>query len=194
MILHSIFKKYRFEIFLVGIVAGLTLVFYLIGDSFGIFSNRVALEKKVTEFGIWGPLVLIIVSFIDVLIAPFPGGVSPAVAGFLYGSFWGIVIVYIGNVLGANVTFWIARIWGEKFFLLFIKKSKLEKFQEMINHRQTFFWVAYFLPILPYDYLNIAIGLSEIPWRKFLLLNSIGMFVSLSLLVLFGSGVLELLF
>ena len=192
--MNSLLKKYRFELFLVGIIVGLTLLFYFIGDQFGVFSNRDALEQKVSEFGIWGPVVLAVVSFFDVLIAPFPGGISPAVGGFLYGKFWGVVIIYIGNVLGANATFWIARKWGPKFFLLFIKKSKIEEFQEMVKLRQTYFWIAYFIPILPYDYLNIAIGLSEIRWKKFLLLNSAGMLVSLTLLVLFGSSILELLF
>ena len=192
--MNALLKKYSHELILLGIIAGVTLLFYFIGDSFGVFFNREALERKVSEFGFWGPVVLAIVSFFDTLIAPFPGGVSAAVGGFLYGKFWGILIVYIGNVFGANVTFWIARIWGSRFFLLFIKASKIKEFQEMVNRRQTFFWVAYFIPFLPYDYLNITIGLSDIPWKKFLLINSIGMLVSLSLLVLFGISILELLF
>ena len=188
------FKKYKFELTLVGIIVGLTLIAYLLGDHFGIFSNREALEQKVAEFGVWGPFIIIFVAFIDVLIAPFPGGIAPAVSGFLYGKFLGTVYVLIGNVVGANVTFWIARRCGVRFFLFFLKKSKIEHFQEMVKTRQKYLWAAYFIPVLPYDILNIAIGLSEIRWKKFLLLNTLGMTVSMSILTFFGSSVLELFF
>lgn len=194
MNIKSFFLKYRFELTLVGVIIGLTILAYLLGDRFGLFSNREALEQRVQEFGIWGPLIIVFVSFIDVLIAPFPGGISPAVSGFAYGKLLGTVYVLTGNIIGANVTFWIARKWGVKFFLFFLKKSRIEHFQEMVKNRQKYLWAAYFIPVLPYDILNIAIGVSDIPWKKFLLLNTLGMTVSISILTFFGSSIFELLF
>ena len=189
-----IIKKYRFEVTFVAIIIALSVLAFLLGDHFGIFSNREALEEKVSSFGIWGPMVIIFVAFIDVLIAPFPGGISPAVSGFLYGKFLGTVYVLIGNIIGANTAFWIARKWGIKFFLLFLNRSKIEHFQEMVKTRQNYFWAAFFIPVLPYDILNVAIGLSNIKWKKFFVLNTLGMAISMPILTFFGSSIFALLF
>lgn len=186
--------KYRSEFILLSVIVVIYLISYLIGDSFGFFGDRQRLENFIQSFGYLGPVAIMAFTTFEVIIAPIPGGISPAVSGFLYGPVLGSLFVFIGSVIGANVTFWIARIWGEKFFLLFINKSEIEKFQDMVRRRQTFMWAAYFLPVMPYDVLNIAIGLSDISWRKFAPLNALGMSISVPLLTLFGSSIFKLLF
>jgi len=191
---QNIFKKYRYEFVILAVMAGISAAAIFFGDRFGIFADRQRLEDYVNQFGLLGPLIIIGVSFLDVLIAPIPGGISPAVSGILYGKVLGTVYVLAGNIIGANVTFWIARRWGERFFLLFVKKEKIDEFQDMVANRQKFIWTAFFIPILPYDVLNIAIGLSDIPWKKFFIRNTLGMAVSMTLLVIFGSTIAELIF
>jgi len=187
-------KKFRFELTLVAVIVGLSLIFVLVGDKVGFFSDREAVLSAVENFGPWGPLLIILISFVDVLIAPFPGGISPSISGFVFGELTGTLLVLIGNILGANAVFWIARLWGKRFFLLFIKESKIDEFRQMVETHQKLFWTAFFIPVLPYDVLNIAIGLSDIPWKRFLLLNTLGMTVGMSLLTFFGSSFAELLF
>jgi uncharacterized membrane protein YdjX (TVP38/TMEM64 family) len=190
----GLIKKYRYEFIILAVMAGISAIAIFFGDRFGIFADRQRLEDYINELGILGPLAIIGVSFLDVLIAPIPGGISPAVSGILYGKFFGTIYVLVGNIIGANVTFWIARRWGERFFLLFVKKEKIDEFQDMVANRQKFIWTAFFIPILPYDVLNIAIGLSDIPWKKFFIRNTLGMAVSMTLLVIFGSTIAELIF
>ena len=165
------------------------------GDRFGIFSDQERLQNYVEGLGIWGRLILIAFSAIEVIIAPLPGGISPAVAGFVYGKIQGWLLVLSGNIIGANLTFFIARKFGERFFLLFIKQAEIDRFQAMIDRRQKFLWATYFIPVLPYDIVNVAIGLSEkITWKKFVVINASGMAVSMFIWTFFGSSLVEVLF
>ena len=193
--LREIIRRYRFELVLVAVIVAISLVAVFFGDRFGIFSDRQKLQSYIENFGIWGRLVLVGISAIEVIIAPLPGGISPIAAGFVYGRIEGWLLVLLGNVIGANITFWIARLYGERFFLLFIKKSEIDRFQSMVDRRQKFLWAAYFIPVLPYDVINIAIGLSDkISWKKFVVLNAAGMSVSMFIITFFGSSLLEVVF
>lgn len=43
-----------------------------------------------------------------------PGGVLNLGAGFCFGLWWGLLLVLLGNVLGAAGAFWIARKWARR--------------------------------------------------------------------------------
>jgi len=55
-------------------------------------------------------------------------------------------------------------------------------------------WFFYFIPLMPVDILSFAFGLSRVRFRLFFAVSSIGFFVSMGLLTLFGDSLARLIF
>ena len=194
MSFKSFLKQYRFEFILAAIVVGVSLLSFLMKDRVGLLGSREQFQDYVNASGIWGPLVIILTAFLEVIIAPIPGLIPPVVSGFLFGKLLGSVLVILGNVVGANFTFFIARKWGLRFFRLFIKETEIMRFEQMVHHRQNFLWAMYFIPLLPFDVLNIVLGMSKVSWRRFFVISTLGMSFSLLILTVFGSGLADIIF
>ena len=60
----------------------------------------------------WGPAALIGINVAQILVAPIPGYVVQAAAGYLYGPLWGGIYGAIGLMIGAMLAMLLARLLG----------------------------------------------------------------------------------
>lgn len=194
MAFKEFLKLYRFELILLIVILAASLLSYFFGPRFGLLANREQFQQYVSSFGVWGPVIMILLTLVEVAVAPIPGALPPVAAGFLFGKFWGAIYVVIGNILGANLLFWLARRFGIKIFSWFINRGQLAKFSAMIESRQKFLWLTYFIPVFPLDVITIALGLSRIKHNTFLILTSLGLAVSMTILTVFGDSLFSLVF
>lgn len=178
-------KKYGYELILVLAVIATLIVWYFLRDKIGIFGDIEAFRDYVEGFGTLAPLVILLLTTLEVLIAPLPGGVPAVASGFLFG-YLGIVYAVAGNILGSSLAFLFARTLGKRIVERFIDGKKLSRFENMIHRRQRIIWALYFLPLAPLDVITFAVGLSSIRYVKFFIISSIGLSVSMSLYVILG--------
>ena len=108
------------------------------------------------------------------MVAPIPGYVPAITAGFAFGPALGSVYVYLGNMIGTLVVFFLARKYGKKLALHFVKKERLEKYEKMINRHENWLLVFYFFPVVPIDIITAAFGLSKIKVKKFVFVAAVG--------------------
>lgn len=179
-------KKYRYEIILLIIIAVVAGLSYLVGTNAELFTDEEALKRYLRSVGPLAPFVIIILTALETVIAPLPGGILPVVSGLLFGLPQGIIYPVAGNIIGASLAFWIGRRLGKTVVMRLVSQRELERFTSMIHKRQGIFWSFYFLPIFPVDVLTFAISLSEIPYRKFLIISAIGLTVNMTLYVTLG--------
>ncbi|MBI2099693.1 TVP38/TMEM64 family protein [Candidatus Uhrbacteria bacterium] len=156
--------------------------------------DRSILIHYFQQFGSAAPAALIVLTILEAVIAPLPGGVLPVVAGFLFGTFTGAFYAWAGNVIGSSVAFFIAYMFGARVVRFFAPRFKEKRYQEIVTARSAYFWVFYFLPLLPVDVLSFALGLSRMKYRKFLVMIALGFMVRMSLLSFFGDSLAKLLF
>lgn len=76
-------------------------------------SDEAALEAAVLQLGWWGPVALIGLNVAQILVAPIPGYVVQAAAGYLYGPLWGGIYGAIGLMVGAMLAMFLARTLGQ---------------------------------------------------------------------------------
>lgn len=148
----------------------LFFVFYFCRKS-GMFENPTAegLKEYIASFGIWGPLVYMI------MFSVIPSGSVIAIAGGMaFGMYWGTVYTMIGAVVGATVAFYISRLLGrgavEK-----IVKGKMLKIEDGIEKGGFFLiLILRLIPIIPFNVISYGAGLTRIKYIDYIFATMIG--------------------
>lgn len=147
------------------------------------------LQTFVASFGIWAPLVVIILKMATLVVAPLGGTPLYLLSGALFGNLQGFLICFVGDVLGSAVCFGISRRYGAKVVRFFAGEkffAEIQKFLGLLATTKSFLKARVALISLP-EIFAYAAGLSTVGFLKFILIHSIFM-LPLSLVgVFFGS-------
>ena len=93
----------------------------------GKFNSVETLQEYIEQFGIFGPIVLIIIQALQVVIPILPGFLGCIVGSMSFGWFVGFLCNYIGISLGSIIAFLLARKYGVKIVKSMFSKKKYEK-------------------------------------------------------------------
>lgn len=163
---------------------------YLSAPLYKFFKNPDKIKNFVLSFGIFSPLVFILLQILQVLIAPIPGQIAGFVSGYIFGTFKGTIYTMIGTVLGSTIAFVLARKFGRPFVEKVIDKTTLKKFDYISEEKGTFaLFLIYLLPALPDDAISFIAGLTKIPIKKLVLITFLGRLPGFIILNMVGSGV-----
>ncbi|MCL4861320.1 MAG: VTT domain-containing protein [Caldilineaceae bacterium] len=135
-----------------------------------LFQDEEGFEAFVAGLGWLGPPALVVFNALQIVIAPIPGYVVQAAAGYLYGPFWGGVWGSLGLVSGASLAMWLSRRYGRATVARMIGGDRLARWEEATHSDSTALWfVLIFAPTgdLPY----FLAGLSRVSFAKVLLLT-----------------------
>ena len=139
------------RIFTVLLLAG-CVVLGIIGYLRGAFSSVEALQAWMDSYGIWAPLIFIILQAVQVIIPIIPGGVTLLGGVILFGPWWGFVYNYIGIIAGSFAVFAISRVYGKPLMYRLFKPESIEKYENWTSNHGRFaklFAIAIFLPGAP---------------------------------------------
>lgn len=139
--------------------------------------------------GPWGPIFL--ASFyIVACVFLLPGSVLTLGAGFLFGVPVGLLSAWIGATLGACVAFLVGRTFARDWVSRKVSgNSKFAAVDEAVGREG--FKIVLLLrlsPILPFNFLNYALGLTKVSFGKYALASLIGMLPGGLMYVYFGSA------
>jgi len=192
--LKQFLHHYRYDFVVLGLIV---FSFFLIWQQeikIELLQDRQLFESYVASFGIWGPVVIVLVIVAEVVFAPIPGFVPALSAGFIFGSFWGTIFTYLGNIIGTAIVFFLARKIGRPVIEKLFKKERLTRYEKAINRHENWLLFFYFLPILPLDILTAAFGLSVTSARKFFFVAGMGYAFYSLVLNFFGDYLASLVF
>jgi uncharacterized membrane protein YdjX (TVP38/TMEM64 family) len=102
--------------------------------------DEAALQAAIAELGWLGPLALILINVLQIVIAPIPGYVMQAAAGYLYGPFWGGIWGSIGLLAGAMLAMGLARTFGRPLVERFVGPERLEHWEDVTYSTSTLVW------------------------------------------------------
>jgi uncharacterized membrane protein YdjX (TVP38/TMEM64 family) len=119
----------------------------------------------------------------------FPGLPLTLGAGFLYGAVIGTLVVSPASVAGASLAFLIARYFARDWVTHRLKKYPQAAAIDRAIEKNGFKAVVLLRlqPVLPFNILNYALGLTSIRLRDYILASWIGMFPATVLYVYLGS-------
>lgn len=155
---------------------GFCAAFTIYGMQKGLFTSQEAMEQFLKFFGIWGPLIFILIQIVQVVIPIIPGGVSCLGGVILFGPLWGFVYNYLGICIGSACAFQISRRLGMKAVEKAADGQKYGKYLKWIENGtfDKWFALAIFFPAAPDDLLCFLAGVTSMSFRKFLLIILLG--------------------
>lgn len=149
--------------------------------------NLQDLQQTLESYSAFGPLPGLLLPFSEAFLPFLPLIVFIAANSNIYGLWFGFLLSWIGASAGAITVFWLARKLGGGLGKRIVKRfPRAEGFFKWIEQKgfTPIFLLACF-PFSPSALVNIASGLSSLPFRTFIIATLLGkgvMIFSLSLL------------
>ena len=182
------------------LLSRLVIILAIIGGIFALFQftplsisdfTPTNIKNFILQFGVWGPVVFILIYASRAVILVIPVGVMSLAGGLAYGKWIGTVYILLGATLGACLSFLMARFLGRKFIESFqwLHKGRIKSFDEGTEkHGLRIILFIRLIPLFQYDAVNFGAGLSKMKFRHFALGSFIGMIPGGFINALLGSS------
>lgn len=134
-----------------------------------------ALRDYVTSFGAWAPVVSAALMVLQAVLAPLPAFLLAFVNGLAFGVFWGSLLSLSSATLAAAVCFGISRAVGRGPVEALVGSANLERADRWLASRGA--WVvlvARLVPVISFDVVSYAAGLTRMRLAPFLLATAVG--------------------
>ena len=136
------------------------------------------------------PLFVLVV-ILEVIIAPLPGGPIGYLGAARFGFWTAWPLLWIGNVIGTAIAFWLARRLGSPIFEAHVSARTRARYNALLDGNLLVLWLVYALPVAPVDILSVLAGLSRMTARRFLLVACSGYIPRTAIAALLGSSLAE---
>lgn len=141
------------------------LMILVLARVFGIGQRLGALRYWIDNLGAWGPVAFVLF-YILATVAALPGSALGVAAGALFGSLVGVVLVSIASVVGASLSFLIARYFARDAVARWLSAN--EKFGRLdrLTEQHGAIVVAFIrlVPLFPFNLVNYGFGLTRVPF------------------------------
>jgi len=172
------------------------LLILLLAGMSSLYDFRPALKSAldwIDSLGPWGPLVFILI-YVAATIGFVPGFILTLGAGFLFGLAPGTIYVSIASTGGATLAFLLGRYVARDWVAQKLKgREKFEAIDRAVGREG---WkivgLTRLTPLLPFNPLNYAYGLTHVRLRDFFIASWIGMLPGTLMYVYLGTLVSEL--
>ncbi len=174
---------------LVVVILGAFIAATLLGDFWAFGDEGLSVkrfEELVLSWGPWGIAgsvgLMVLHSFV-----PFPAEFLALANGMVYGAFWGTAITWTGAMLGAYLAFGLARLAGRPFVEAMVAGKHLSRLDDWTAHQGGgALFLSRFLPVISFNVINYAAGLTNISWITFTWATGLGILPLTTLMVVMG--------
>ena len=134
------------------------------------------LVERVQNAGPAGVFILLGMQFLQILVAFIPGEVVQLAAGLMYGPLFGSIIILAGCVISSSIVYLLVRKLGAPFVQGMVSTEHLEKFHsfEESGKLDIVVFILFLIPGMPKDVFTYLVPLTDMPYKKFILLTTIG--------------------
>lgn len=130
-----------------------------------LLRDRPQLRAWLRGLGPWGPLALIGLNAAQIVLAPVPGQLVQAVAGYLFGLWPGAIYGALGMALGGTLSMSLGRLYGRPLVTRAVGAERLASWERVARTDSPLIWCLLMLP--PFGDIPFLIaGLTKAPiWR-----------------------------
>lgn len=156
---------------IVGIIAA--IVFIIICFQKQVFVSPETLQEYLMQFGLWAPLLFMVIQITQVIFPIIPGGITCVAGVICFGPVWGFVYNYISICIGSCFNFLLIRKYGKPLLVQLSSQKVYDKYVGWLDKGERFdklFAIAIFLPVAPDDFLCMLAGLTKMTFQKFVMI------------------------
>jgi uncharacterized membrane protein YdjX (TVP38/TMEM64 family) len=179
------------------IQSAINIFWYILLLSLFIYSiflvKNDGLKDAISDFGIWAPVVIVLLKISTLVIAPLGGTPIYIISGVLFGPLTGFFICLLGDILGSSICFFISRRYGRNVVVYFSGGEMYQSILRVINiitDTKSFIKARLALFSIP-EVLAYASGLSQLSFIKFIFLHSLFYVPIDFIFVFFGSQIVN---
>jgi uncharacterized membrane protein YdjX (TVP38/TMEM64 family) len=133
----------------------------------------------------WAALIIVCLMILHCFI-PFPAELVALAAGAAFGLIWGVILVWIGAMIGASLSFWLARRLGRPYVERILPEASIKVQRWGKGNLTLTLLVSRFIPVIAFNLINYAAGLTSAGWGTFLWTTAVGILPITILTVLMG--------
>ncbi len=115
------------------------------------------------------PMLMVVVA-----ILPIPAEIPAAMNGMLFGTIMGIVLTWAGAVIGAQISYELARCFGAKASRRFVAPEALAKLEKLKRAEAPVLLMLRLTPIVAFTVVNWASGLLRVRRSTFMWTTAVG--------------------
>lgn len=150
-----------------------------------LFSDRERLRQTVSSAGAWAPAVFVLLLVVQAVLAPLPAPAVATTGGYLFGTLQGFALTWLGALVGGVLCFVLSRALGRRFVERSTRLGKLDRYVE--EHGAIVIFILRLIPLVSFDAISYAAGLTGISFWRFLLATALGMAPGTFVFVYLGS-------
>jgi uncharacterized membrane protein YdjX (TVP38/TMEM64 family) len=148
--------------------------------------------EYVKSMGYWGVGISIGIMVLHSFV-PFPAEFVAVSNGMVFGPVWGTVITWFGAMIGAFLAFGLTRKFGQPFVRKMVPQKKAQAIDRWVaRHGAETLFISRFLPIISFNLINYAAGLTKISWGTFAWTTGVGILPMTILMVVMGDQINKL--
>ncbi|CDG00560.1 TVP38/TMEM64 family protein [Clostridium chauvoei] len=184
-------NKYK----IVGIIflLGLLICFFEYYQKYAVFfRNPESIKNMILGYGKYSFIAYIVLQFLQIVVFFIPGELVQIAGGYIFGSFEGFLLSFIGILIGSVFSFLVARILGKPFVEKIVFKDDkwiFKKIEEIKKDKKKFkelVFIMYLIPGIPKDILGYICGITTLSLREFTIISMIGRTPALFISCFFG--------
>lgn len=184
-------KKHRMAFTLPGCCAALTLLYMAAFSGVSAEGVRDALRR----YGDLAPVIYMLLFYVLPAFF-FPVAVLAFAGGLLFGLLWGSVYTFIGAVINCALMFFLARRIGREKIRALVQRKLPSVWQARLKKaggRKGFLLliILRLIPAVPYNLINYAFGLTEMPFAAYVLGSAIGIIPGTLIFINIGDKALD---
>ncbi|MGB3858836.1 MAG: VTT domain-containing protein [Ornithinimicrobium sp.] len=149
-----------------------------------------AVRKRVDQAGLWGPVIFVAVYAVLSLL-PVPLGLFTVLAGAVFGGVGGVVVVWVGAMLGSLAGFFLARSTIRPALEPLIEKHRGKVWQYLEGTGIFPVLAIRLMPVAPFMAVNYVAGATGIPLVSYTVGTALGILPAVALYVQVGASGLD---
>ncbi|NLK70863.1 MAG: TVP38/TMEM64 family protein [Clostridiales bacterium] len=153
--------------------------------------GRLLVKQKVEQFGIFAPLLYMMLQMLQVVISFIPGEPIEILGGLLFGTFWGFIFTLLGILAGSVVVYYLVKSFGKPLVYSFVSEEKIGKYRLFNDEKrlEMLTFILFLVPGTPKDALTYIIPLTKINPVKYFALSTIARIPSIVTSTFLGSSI-----
>lgn len=167
-------KKYLQILAIIGLLLSFALLIFFKQHP-AYFQVGGLFQTYLGQMGLYAPLIFMLLQLVQVIYPIIPGGMTSVIGYIAFGPVLGFVYNFTGIFIGSLIAFALARRYGETFAKAFVSEETYNKYMTYLNRKEGHTYaillgLAFALPGFPDDFLCMVSGLSQMTWKRFVLI------------------------
>ncbi len=144
----------------------------------------------------WAWIIILILWQVQAVIAPLPAPLLIMATALFYadsttGVIIAIVLTWCGAMLGAIICFGLSRRFGRDWVMRKGYLDKMKNLDDYLEEKGAYvIFLTRLIPILSFDIVSYAAGLTRLRWKSFVIATGIGMIPTNVIFILFAAEAL----